>query len=63
MLGLHGIGGMLIATTLLLAILGILGTAAFKVQNAEAQNFYKIDNAKEIKMIDSSAQSKVQTVN
>lgn len=59
MFGLNGIGGMLIATALLLSILAFLGTAAFKVQNANAENFYKIEAEHDIKMIDKAAHSKV----
>lgn len=62
MLGLNGIGGMLIATALLLSILGVLGTWAVGVQNAQAQNFYTIDKPQEIKMIDKAAMSKVVDV-
>ena len=39
----HGITGMLIATALLLIILAVLVTNAIKVQNAEATNFYKVN--------------------
>jgi hypothetical protein len=59
MFGLNGIGGMLIATTLLLSILAFLGTTAFKVQNANATNFYKIESEKEIKMFDKEAVKRV----
>lgn len=40
---LHGITGMLIATVLLLSILGVLTYSAIAVQQNEATNFYKID--------------------
>ncbi len=40
---LHGITGMLIATVLLLSILGFLSYNAVVVQQNEAQNFYKIN--------------------
>lgn len=40
---LHGITGMLIATVLLLSILGTLTYFAIQVQQREAQNFYKIN--------------------
>ncbi len=40
---LHGITGMLIATVLLLTILAVLVFNAVKVQQNEAQNFYKIN--------------------
>lgn len=39
----HGITGMLIATVLLLTILVVLTINAIGVQNAEAQNYYKIN--------------------
>lgn len=48
---LHGITGMLIATVLLLSILGFLTINALGVQQANASNFYQIENEKEIKMI------------
>lgn len=51
MFGLNGIGGMLIATALLLSILGFLGYNAVVVQNAQATNFYQIVNETEIQMI------------
>lgn len=59
MFGLNGIGGMLIATVLLLSILAGLSVWSFSVQAREADNFYKIEGEKEIKMIDKSAQAKV----
>ncbi len=40
---LHGITGMLIATILLLSILGVLTFFAIDVQQKEATNFYKIN--------------------
>ena len=40
---LHGITGMLIATVLLLSILGVLTFFAIDVQQREATNFYKIN--------------------
>ncbi len=40
---LHGITGMLIATVLLLVILGVLTYAAINVQKNEATNSYKIN--------------------
>ena len=40
---LHGITGMLIATVLLLSILGVLTYSAIVVQQNEATNFYKIN--------------------
>jgi len=42
---LHGITGMLIATTLLLTILAVLVTWAIKVQQDNAGTYYQIDNA------------------
>jgi hypothetical protein len=48
---LDGITGMLIATVLLLAILAFLTVWNMSVQNANAENFYKIENEKSIKMI------------
>ena len=46
----HGITGMLIATALLLTILAVLITFSIKVQQAEAQNFYEIQNPSDIQM-------------
>ncbi len=40
---LHGITGMLIATVLLLIILGVLSYNAIVVQQNESTNFYKIN--------------------
>ncbi|PLY04289.1 MAG: DUF4006 domain-containing protein [Arcobacter sp.] len=40
---LHGITGMLIATVLLLSILGVLTYFSVVTQQNEAQNFYKIN--------------------
>ncbi len=48
---LDGVTGMLIATVLLLSILVFLSVSAMSVQNANAENFYKIENEKSIKMI------------
>lgn len=48
---LDGVTGMLIATVLLLSILAFLTVQAIGAQNANAQNFYKIDNEKSIQMI------------
>jgi len=48
---LDGVTGMLIATVLLLSILAFLTVSAMSVQNANAENFYKIENEKSIKMI------------
>ncbi len=55
MFGINGILGMLIATVLLLSILGFLTFMAIKVQNANATNYYdpapivsNLDNVKKI---------------
>jgi len=45
---LDGITGMLIATTLLLSILAFLTIWNMSVQNANAENFYKIKDEKSI---------------
>ena len=47
---LNSLGGMLIAVLLLLAILTFLMVKAISAQQNNASNFYKIENAKEIKM-------------
>ena len=47
---LNGITGMLIATVLLLSILTVLTVLGLGVQQAEADNYYKIENEKSIKM-------------
>lgn len=47
---LNGITGMLIAVVLLLSIVGILTYFSIMTQAANATNFYKIENDKEIKM-------------
>lgn len=47
---LNGITGMLIAVALLLSIVGVLTYLSVTTQAANARNFYKIDNEKEIKM-------------
>jgi hypothetical protein len=53
--GIHGVTGMLIATVLLLTILAVLTIGALNVQNAEATNFYSINqDTSGLKMIDSS---------
>jgi hypothetical protein len=59
MFGLNGISGMLIATVLLLSILGFLGFNAVVVQQKQATNYYKIDGEKEIKMIDKANQKRL----
>jgi len=48
---LDGVTGMLIATVLLLSILAYLSVSAMSVQHANAENFYKIEDEKSIKMI------------
>jgi hypothetical protein len=48
---LDGITGMLIATVLLLSILAYLTVLGMGAQQANASNFYTIENEKEIKMI------------
>jgi hypothetical protein len=48
--GIHGIGGMLAATVLLLAILVGLTTAALVTQQATAQQSYEIKDQLSIKM-------------
>lgn len=50
MFGLNGIAGLLIATALLLSIVGFLGYKAVVVQQANADNPYKIENLDEVKM-------------
>lgn len=47
---LDGITGMLIAVVLLLSIVGVLTYFSVTTQAANASNFYKIENEKEIKM-------------
>ena len=47
---LDGVTGMLIATALLLSILAGLTVWGLGVQQANANNFYKIENEKSIKM-------------
>ena len=48
---LDGITGMLIATVLLLSILAGLTVWGMGVQQGSANNFYQLQNEKEIKMI------------
>lgn len=59
---LDGITGMLIATVLLLSILAFLTVNAMGVQNAQAENFYKIKDETSIKMIDTTSASHVVDV-
>jgi len=47
---LDGVVGMLIATALLLSILAFLSVNAMSVQHAQAENYYKIQDEKSIKM-------------
>ena len=54
---LDGITGMLIATLLLLGILAGLTWAAIAAQDRNANNFYKIEDAEKIKMIDNTSAS------
>lgn len=39
----HGVTGMLIATVLLLSILGVLTILGLGAQQSQAQNFYKVN--------------------
>ncbi len=50
-----GVPGMLIATVLLLSILAGLTVWGIGVQQANATTYYTIDNAKDIKMIDTES--------
>lgn len=50
MFGLNGIAGLLIATALLLSIVGFLGYQAVVTQHANADNPYEIENLDEVKM-------------
>ena len=59
---LDGVTGMLIATVLLLSILAFLTVNAMGVQNANAENFYKIKDEKSIKMIDTTSASHIVDV-
>ena len=45
---LDGVTGMLIATVLLLSILAFLTVNSIAVQKANAENFYKVQNEKQI---------------
>jgi len=49
--GVDGAGGFLVAVLLLLSILGFLVYNAIIVQEANAANFYQIQDEKSIKMI------------
>jgi len=59
---LDGITGMLIATVLLLSILGVLTVLALGAQQANAENFYTIENPTEIQMIDPDGATHWQNV-
>jgi hypothetical protein len=54
-----GVPGMLIATVLLLSILAGLTVWGIGVQQANATTYYTIDNAKDIKMIDTTSASHI----
>jgi hypothetical protein len=54
---LDGITGMLIATVLLLSILGGLTVWGLGVQQSSAQSFYELKDETSIKMISNSAAS------
>ena len=47
----HGITGMLIATVLLLSILAFLTVLALGTQQANAENYYKLDKPFDIEKI------------
>jgi hypothetical protein len=59
---LDGVTGMLIATVLLLSILVGLTIWGLSVQQASANNFYKVEDAKSIKMIDTTSASHIVDV-
>lgn len=59
---LDGITGMLIAVVLLLSIVGVLTYFSVKTQAANASNFYKVDNEKEIQMFGADAAKHVVDV-
>ena len=59
---LNGVTGMLIATVLLLTILVGLTIWGLGVQQANANNFYKVEDAKSIKMIDTTSASHIVDV-
>lgn len=60
---LDGITGMLIATALLLGILVFLSVNAMSVAHANAENFYKIKDEKNIERISTDNYKHVVTVN
>jgi hypothetical protein len=49
---LHGLTGMLLAVVILLSLVAFLGTKAVAVQQAEATNFYKIEDPFGLKKFD-----------
>ncbi len=57
---LDGITGMLIATALLLSILAGLTVWGLGVQQANAENFYYLENPQDIKMISTDNASHVK---
>jgi hypothetical protein len=59
---LDGITGMLIAVVLLLSIVGVLTYFSVVTQAANANNFYKIDNEKEIQMFSTDSAKHVVDV-
>ncbi len=59
----HGITGMLIATVLLLTILGVLVFNAVVVQQREAQNYYKVNQELDgLKAVDRDNHKKYELV-
>ena len=59
---LDGITGMLIAVVLLLSITGVLTYLSIATQKANASNFYKIENEKEIQMFSTESAKHVVDV-
>lgn len=59
---LNSLGGMLIAVLLLLSVLAFLMVKAVGAQQDNASNFYKIENAKEIKMFSTDSAKHVVDV-
>ena len=57
---LHGISGMLIATVLLLAVEGTLVFLAISVQQDVAQDYYYIEDVKNVKMLSADNASHVK---
>jgi len=55
---LNGLTGFLIAVVLLLSILAWFTVMGINTQNANATNFYKIVNEKEVKMFDTETRNK-----